>query len=92
MLIRRPLIITCILLLGHCSLTYAMGGTPPKTEEPKYKLEITKMEMVPGTPAISTAETAVSSGEGKYKVEILKMNFISAPTSSEAPVPTCPKQ
>ncbi len=41
------LVIISSLVLGHWSLASAMGGKPPAKEEPKYKLEILKMEVVP---------------------------------------------
>ncbi|MBN2057853.1 MAG: hypothetical protein JW782_03550 [Candidatus Saganbacteria bacterium] len=61
----------------------AMGGTPPKEEEPKYKLEILKMDIVPAQTSVMSTETGTASSEAKYKLEILKMDFISTPTSDE---------
>ena len=45
----RKLLIVCSLLAIALSAAYAMGNKPekPKEEEPKYKLEILKMEIVP---------------------------------------------
>jgi len=67
------------LALGAWNLAYAMGGPAPEKEEPKYKLEILKMELVT-TPA-QTLE-ATKEGDSKYKLEILKMDMITAPSPS----------
>ncbi len=62
--------------------SFAMGSAPKK-EEPKYKLEILKMEVVPAT-GVKTLESVPKKGakknEPQYKLEILKMDFIPAVT------------
>lgn len=79
----------CILHLGSLSLAYAMGGEPPKKEEPKYKLEILKMDVVQAQS--QTIESTANDGKKpKYKLEILKMDIISTPNPSAevtAPAP-----
>ena len=74
------LIILSSFCLGYSSLAYAMGGPAPKKEEPKYKLEIMKMEVVT-MPAQSVLKPT-KEGESKYKLEILKMDVITAPSPS----------
>lgn len=67
-------------LVTLASSAFAMGGSPPeKKEEPKYKLEILKMELV--TAPAQTLE-ATKEGDSKYKLEILKMDMITAPSPS----------
>jgi len=44
-------IIIWLLLLGYWSFALAMASKPPSKEEPKYKLEILKMEVVPAPQA-----------------------------------------
>jgi len=83
------LVFVCYLFLGNLSLAAAMGGAPPeKKEEPKYKLEILKMDVVSGQ-AQTLESTATADGEKpKYKLEILKMDVITAPSpSSEVKAP-----
>ena len=68
-------------LLGYQAIAMS---TPPKKEEPKYKLEILKMDVVPAQPR--TLEATVSgTGESKYKLEILKMDVITSPSPDEQP-------
>ena len=52
------LVIIWLLFLGYWSLpAWAMGGKPPVKEEPKYKVEILKMEVVTSpTPTYQTAD------------------------------------
>ena len=40
------LIFVCYLFLGAWTFAAAMGGSPPKKEEPKYKLEILKIDII----------------------------------------------
>jgi len=42
---------TLIFALLFSSVAWAMGGKPPAKVEPKYKLEILKMEIVPAVPS-----------------------------------------
>lgn len=55
------LVIIWLLVMGHWSLAIALGGKPPeKEEEPKYKLEILKMEVITA-PSLSYEVKALSS-------------------------------
>jgi len=50
MRISKAFVIWC-LVLGICSSAMAMGGNPPSQpkEEPKYKLQVLKMEVIPAS-------------------------------------------
>ncbi len=70
-------------ILSFGFTAWAMGGKPPAKEEPEYKLEILKMEVV--TPPAQSLEKPTNEGESKYKLEILKMDVITAPSPSWEP-------
>ena len=64
---RSLLIMACLLLLGSGSIAGAMGNKPPAKAEPKYKLEILKMEIVPApTPASTTTTLKPGSKAGSH--------------------------
>lgn len=69
-----------LVLIYSASNALAMGGPAPKKEEPEYKLEILKMELV--TAPAQSLEEPTKEGKSKYKLEILKMDLITAPSSS----------
>jgi len=75
---RRLLVL--FVLIYYASNALAMGGPTPKKEEPEYKLEILKMEVV-SAPAQSL-EKPTEEGKSKYKLEILKMDMLTTPSPS----------
>jgi hypothetical protein len=72
-----------LLIIAYATSALAMGGPAPKEEEPKYKLEILKMEVV--TAPAQSLERPTEEGKSKYKLEILKMDVITAPSPSWEP-------
>jgi hypothetical protein len=80
----KKILASVLLTIVVATLTYAMG-TAPKKEEPKYKLEILKMEVVPAAPrTLESVSKKGKKGEPKYKLEILKMDIVPAAPSKEA--------
>ncbi len=57
------LIMACSLALGNGSISNAMGNKPPVKEEPKYKVEILKMEIITATTPASTTTTLKSGSK-----------------------------
>ena len=74
------LFVTTLSILILANVVFALGGKPPPKEEPKYKLEILKMELV--TAPAQAKEKPTKEGEAKYKLEIHKTDVISTPTPS----------
>ncbi|MBU0671668.1 MAG: hypothetical protein KJ732_01425 [Candidatus Margulisbacteria bacterium] len=77
------LIVVWSLAFGVWDFASAMGGPAPKKEEPKYKLEIIKMDVMGAPTQTLESKSMTSEGkESKYKLEILKMDVITTPTPS----------
>ena len=60
------LAVSCFVVIGNAAIVHAMGNKPPVKEQPKYKLEILKMEFVPApTPVTTTTTLKPGSKAGK---------------------------